>query len=107
MNPSDPGLQPERTELAWRRTSLAIGAGSLVGMRLLPAAFGNAWWTLAAVVGLAVSVAFWMVGRRRYQSVRAAIRESGGLPGAAPLAALSAVVVVVGLACLLSILAAP
>ena len=58
--PFDPGLQPERTELAWRRTSLALGAGSLVAMRLLPEAFGHGLWVLCGVVGVATAAAMWV-----------------------------------------------
>lgn len=36
----DPGLQPERTSLAWRRTVLSIAAGSLVSTRLLHESLG-------------------------------------------------------------------
>lgn len=60
----DPGLQPERTELAWRRTALSAAACSAL---LLHTAARSGWGfgvipgVLTAVVALAVAVA----GRRR------------------------------------------
>ena len=48
----DPGLQPERTELAWRRTALSIAVGSVVAMRLLPTALGSGWWILPGITGV-------------------------------------------------------
>jgi uncharacterized membrane protein YidH (DUF202 family) len=67
----DPGLQPERTELAWRRTTLSIAAGSLVAMRLLPEIFGHGLWVLPGAVGLVVSGLVWLAARGRYSTVTA------------------------------------
>lgn len=75
--PFDPGLQPERTELAWRRTSLALGVGSLVAMRLLPEAFGHGLWVLCGVVGVATAAAMWVAARRRYIRVNDALTGEG------------------------------
>lgn len=95
----DPGLQPERTELAWRRTALALGVGSLIAMRLLPAEFGDVTWTLVGAAGLAVSGGIWLLARRRYRAVNDALRREGDrahLPGAALLVALALFVAAIG-----------
>jgi uncharacterized membrane protein YidH (DUF202 family) len=112
--PVDPGLQPERTELAWRRTALALAAGSLVALRLLPAAFGSAWWTLGGVAGLLVTAALYQGARRRYRQVNLALGREGHearMPGAWVLFALALFIFAVaatGLAVVLAIaLAAP
>lgn len=84
----DPGLQPERTELAWRRTTLAIAVGSLVAMRLLPEVLGHVLWIIPGVAGLIVSGWIWLRARRRYARVSAsaiahgdrAIAPDGRLP---------------------------
>ncbi|WP_298744227.1 DUF202 domain-containing protein [uncultured Microbacterium sp.] len=88
----DPGLQPERTELAWRRTALAIGVGSLVSLRLLPAVLGSAWWALLGVAGVAFASAIWVMGSRRIRATNSVLlrREHPAvLAGAGPLIALA------------------
>ncbi|WP_349428103.1 DUF202 domain-containing protein [Microbacterium sp. LWS13-1.2] len=88
----DPGLQPERTELAWRRTALALGAGSIVAMRLIPAAFGSGWWILVGAAGLVMSGISWLWARRRYRAFNDTLARDGDrgrMPGARPLLALT------------------
>ena len=74
----DPGLQPERTELAWRRTALAIAVGSLVAMRLLPGVFQDPLWVIPGVVGLVLSSGLWVAARGRYAAYNRAL-EAGDL----------------------------
>lgn len=71
MRPSDfdQGLQPERTELAWRRTTLSLALGSLVAMRLLPAILGDPLWFLPGFVGLLIAGGLWWASRNRYARV--------------------------------------
>ena len=66
--PRDPGLQPERTALAWRRTGLALTVGSLIGLRVLPPLLGPAAYLLAGL-GVVASLAVLAAGHRRYRRV--------------------------------------
>ncbi len=100
----DPRLQPERTELAWRRTSLALAVGSLVAMRVLPEVLGHIAWCIPGIAGVVAAGGLWLGSRRRYGRVNAAVMpldaEAGDLPdGMLPLAAAS----IVALAGVLSI----
>jgi hypothetical protein len=106
----DVGLQPERTELAWRRTALSLGVGSLVSVRLLPAVFGDVAWVVPGLLGVVVAskqpryhprhVAglVWAAARRRYVAFTSELlgRTASGLPGGALLLALCAVAVLAG-----------
>jgi uncharacterized membrane protein YidH (DUF202 family) len=64
----DLGLQPERTELAWRRTALSLAVVSLVAARLLPAVLDSWLWAVPGVIGVVTSGVIWWVARRRYRS---------------------------------------
>ena len=76
----DPGLQPERTELAWRRTVLSMLVGGLLAVRVLPRALG-AWSLGASVLGLALTAILWVLAQQRAGEVRRALAGSGQLPG--------------------------
>lgn len=77
----DPGLQSERTELAWRRTALAacVVGGVLVHSK---SAFDLRIGQAAAVLILAFSALLHRAGATRYRRTVAAIRE--GRPVADP-----------------------
>ncbi|MFI0776029.1 DUF202 domain-containing protein [Streptomyces sp. NPDC021212] len=67
----DPGLQPERTRLAWRRTTLACAvAASLAGRQTLHAGLGP-----APVLALSLVVLSWLafvaVAHRRIRHLHA------------------------------------
>lgn len=77
--PFDPGLQPERTELAWRRTALAIAIGSVVSLRIFPLllpADAAAWGLAPGVVGIGAACTFWLAARRRQLQTTAALHSS-------------------------------
>ena len=77
----DPGLQPERTELAWRRTALTLAVGAVVSFRLLPPVLGL-WSVGVGVAGLLLSAATWILAARRSRRIRhALLTSSGPLPG--------------------------
>ncbi len=82
--PVDPGLQPERTALAWRRTSLALVALCLGLTRLAWGALGPAA-LLLAVVGAAGAAWLMVHERRRYRWQSTLLRDSQGVgDGIAP-----------------------
>ena len=106
----DPGLQPERTELAWRRTGLSIAVGSVVAMRLLPAALGSGWWILPGIVGGIFSAVLWGWSRRRYERVSFATvtaRDHTIVPDGALLLTLAVFVGLVGALGILVLVALP
>ena len=98
----DEGLQPERTELAWRRTALAIATGALVSLRLLPELLGSPLWVGPGIAGVLFSAAMWFGARRRHRRFMTAMSSSntGMLPDGRQLFALALFCVVCGLGAL-------
>jgi uncharacterized membrane protein YidH (DUF202 family) len=94
----DRGLQPERTELAWRRTGLAVATASVIAARVLEPVLGTGAVVLGAL-GLTLAVVLLVGVTRRARSRRAARRPGGGLLAAVVLACvavgIAAVVLVV------------
>ncbi|WP_431219901.1 DUF202 domain-containing protein [Leifsonia xyli] len=74
--PFDAGLQPERTALAWRRTSLALLAGSLIAARILPELFGP-WSALVGIAGAATAAALLAATHHRYRAHHEALHQYG------------------------------
>ncbi len=94
----DPGLQPERTELSWRRTSLSLAAGGLVALRLLPEVLGP-MSLLVGAAGLVVAVGCWIGSASRARRARDTLLSGGRvLPDAVMPAALATIVVVFAVA---------
>lgn len=72
----DPGLQPERTALAWRRTGLALLTGSLVATRILPEVLG-VWAVGVGVLGVLASGALLIAVQRRYHGHHTRLTTEG------------------------------
>ncbi|WP_243229668.1 DUF202 domain-containing protein [Microbacterium sp. CIAB417] len=73
MTRYDPGLQPERTQLAWRRTALSIAVVSLIAARALPMILGSGVWVVPGIAGVAASGALWVLAARRARAVDRAL----------------------------------
>ncbi len=89
----DPGLQPERTRLAWRRTLLALAVGSVLALRVLPERVGS-WAYAMAIVGFLAAAYLAVATHRRSATADRALASREELPGAATLLTLSVAVAV-------------
>ncbi|MDT9686502.1 DUF202 domain-containing protein [Streptomyces sp. TRM76323] len=82
-DPRDPGLQPERTRLAWRRTTLACTVAAVLAAR--QAVHGGdvaAAGVLGAGLSLLVWVAFLVVAQRRIAALGRGRPRTLGVPAA-------------------------
>jgi uncharacterized membrane protein YidH (DUF202 family) len=77
--PYDPGLQPERTLLAWRRTCLALGLSAALAVRFAAETLGPAAAVLGAL-GIGTALAAYLVSARRYRTAQAELRAAGRVP---------------------------
>ncbi|MFJ2823726.1 DUF202 domain-containing protein [Streptomyces toxytricini] len=89
----DAGLQPERTRLAWRRTTLACSVAAVLGVRQALRGAGAVWEAAGAALIVLVWLAFLAVAHRRMRELAAARP-----PGLAPRAASGVVACTVALA---------
>jgi uncharacterized membrane protein YidH (DUF202 family) len=80
----DPGLQPERTLLAWRRTCLSFALASAVATRFTADVVGVAA-LLAGIAGVALALGAYVAASRRYRAAHRSLvardrLESDGVP---------------------------
>ena len=100
----DPGLQPERTSLAWGRTLLALVVAAALLLRWLPPHGLAAVLPLAAAAVLALGI--WLRQGLRYRRGARSVALESSAPDPLEILAISAAVVVLGALSLLTILLA-
>lgn len=88
----DPGLQPERTDLAWGRTTLSLAVAAAVFLRWMP---HHGWFAAQLVAASAVTaLAINLTRKRRFHRAINGIKQEAITPDAASIAAVAASVVV-------------
>ena len=103
--PFDPGLQPERTLLAWRRTCLAFGVASLVGMRFTMPQLGLVSVVLG-ILGGGLAVLAYALAATGYRRAHASLHGTGLLDRSGiPLLLATGAVLLVGVLCGVMVLA--
>ena len=98
----DPGLQQERTNLAWDRTGLSIMVTSGILLRAMGSPYPQAWHVLpllAFVVGLALLA----TDRHRYLARWQRLQEGGSPQGWRSIVVVGAISVVLGISGLITI----
>ncbi len=95
----DPGLQPERTFLAWRRTCLSFALASLVGARFTLDALGL-FSVIVGVLGAGLAAAAYFAAAAGYQRAQRALHAHGasGTTGV-PILLATGAALLVGIAC--------
>lgn len=92
----DPGLQPERTRLAWRRTALAFTVVAVLAARQVAVGSAEAGPDVVAIAGWGAGALVWLaflaVAHRRTRVLRASPRPAV-LPGRTAWAATGCAVV--------------
>lgn len=103
--PFDPGLQPERTLLAWRRTCLAFGVASLVGMRFTVDALGLLA-VVGGILGAGLAVLAYALAATGYRRSHRALQGNGVLDRSGlPMLLAAGAVLAIGALCALAMLA--
>ncbi|HHU38192.1 MAG TPA: DUF202 domain-containing protein [Propionibacterium sp.] len=100
---ADPGVQPERTHLAWLRTMLAAGIVGLLAVRLAILADASPLWILSLVAAIMVAVGVGQV--RRHRAAVAGLTTGRLEPAITSVLALGCGVVLLGVAALVFLLA--
>ncbi|MEV6398773.1 DUF202 domain-containing protein [Streptomyces sp. NPDC051907] len=91
----DPGLQPERTRLAWRRTTLAFTVAAVLAARQVTGGDLSAAGFVAVACSTLVWLVFLRVAHRRVGALGAAARPAG-LSARAALAATACTIALAG-----------
>ena len=101
----DPGLQPERTLLAWRRTCLAFAVASLVGMRFTVDALGLLA-VVGGILGAGLAVLAYALAATGYRCSHRALQGNGVLERSGlPMLLAAGAVLAIGALCALAMLA--
>lgn len=101
----DPGLQPERTLLAWRRTCLAFGVASLVGTRFTVDALGLLA-VVGGILGAGLAVLAYALAATGYRRSHRALQGNGVLERSGlPMLLAAGAVLAIGALCALAMLA--
>jgi uncharacterized membrane protein YidH (DUF202 family) len=87
----DPGLQPERTRLAWRRTTLSAAVAAVLAVKTALHGGASATGILVCAVCCALWLGFWWVAQQRIRALATGPRPPALAPRHATAAVLCAV----------------